>query len=534
MRAGQRRFFRLVDEYRLIAFLARRQYGKTTTFAHIALKKMMKTRDHTVIFGSAKLNLSREIVRKEADILQSAIREAIAQTNAGALHMADALTGKLTDKLSIDDFAEQFEAQRMEFRYYHDRGSYSRTKVVALRPDTVGETGDLMCDELRAIGNWREVWEAVKPIISSNPQFRCTLSTTIPTSDNHYAYEQLIPPPGVVFTPHPDGNLYESDNGIMVLRVDADDAYADGVPLYDDKTGQPLTPAESRARDRDKDAWDRNYGCKFLVGGTSACGLLQLDSAQQRGAGACLFRIIETDDDFDQAMQLLPTLLSDGPVGVGYDIATTTKAISNPSSLSIVERTGIDYRVPMILVWKTGDERIAELRVKTALETIPKRTGGRRPLRLCIDATNEKYFASRLRRKLSVYCPVELVVGSETADVAGNESMNMKQWTGSRLIGALDDNHLTLPGDRYVREDWRLVKKDRGLLVCDPDSDGKHGDTFDSTKLGLHAVLRGGPAEASAASTGQYGMHTPHGSDPMASRPDHSSDSAPRSGVVAV
>ena len=66
MRSGQRRLFQLVEQYRLLGFIARRQYGKTTTCANIALMKMMKHRDHTVIFGSAKLNLSREIVRKEA------------------------------------------------------------------------------------------------------------------------------------------------------------------------------------------------------------------------------------------------------------------------------------------------------------------------------------------------------------------------------------------------------------------------------------------------------------------------------------
>ena len=89
MRAGQRRLFRLVDRYRLLGFIARRQYGKTTTCANIALMKMMKRRDHTVIFGSAKLNLSREIVRKEASVLERAISAATAKVEAGRLRLAD-------------------------------------------------------------------------------------------------------------------------------------------------------------------------------------------------------------------------------------------------------------------------------------------------------------------------------------------------------------------------------------------------------------------------------------------------------------
>ena len=72
-RAGQRRFMQMVETHRLLGLLARRQYGKTSIMALIALKKMMKRKNHTVVFGSAKLNLSREIVRKEAAIMQSAI-----------------------------------------------------------------------------------------------------------------------------------------------------------------------------------------------------------------------------------------------------------------------------------------------------------------------------------------------------------------------------------------------------------------------------------------------------------------------------
>jgi hypothetical protein len=524
MRAGQRRFFRLVDDYRVLAFLARRQYGKTTTFARVALKKMMRTRNHTVVFGSAKLTLSREIVRKEAEILQAAIREAVTGLREGQLHVADSANGKFTDGLDLDAFAEQFEAQRLEFRYYHDRDSYSRTKVVALREDSVGETGDLMCDELRAIRNWREVWEAVKPIIAANPAFRCTLSTTIPTSDDHYAFEQLLPPTATEFTPRPDGNLYESEHGIMVLRVDAWDAYKDGVPLYDDQTGAPLSPEESRRRDRDKDAWDRNYGCRFLIGGASACGLLQLDTAQQRGIGKAAFILVDADSDFDAAILTLPGRLGAGKVGIGVDLATTTKASSNPTAVAVCEQAGLDRSFPLILAWKTNDPAVATARIRSVVEAVSKRPAGGKARRVAVDATNERYFATTLRHDLRAIVPVDLVIGSETVQRPGYEPMTRKQFLGSRLIGELDDNHLTLPPERYVREDWRLVKKERGALVCEPDVDGKHGDTFDAAKLALEALLAGGPAEAAAAQVGSYGSGESRPSRRLSLRPDHTSD----------
>ena len=89
MRSGQRRLFQLVEQYRLLGVIARRQDGKTTTCANNALMKMMKKHDHTVIFGSAKLNLSREIVRKEAAVFEKAINAAMARLEDGKMQLAD-------------------------------------------------------------------------------------------------------------------------------------------------------------------------------------------------------------------------------------------------------------------------------------------------------------------------------------------------------------------------------------------------------------------------------------------------------------
>jgi hypothetical protein len=534
MRTAQRHFLRLTDEYRLLAFLARRQYGKTTTFARIALKKMMKKRNHTVIFGSAKLNLSREIVRKEAEILQSAISSLVsdAKKGQGSLQVVDSETQKTPDKLTPDDFAGLFEAQRLEFRFYHTRSIYSRTKVVALLPDTVGETGDLMCDEIGFVKNWREVWEAVSPIVASNPEFRVTLSTTPPPDDTHYAFEMLCPPVGLDFKPNPEGNLYESDMHVMVLRVDAFDAYADGVPLYDLQTGEALAPAESRKRESNKDAWDRNYGVKFVIGGIGACGIMALDTAQQRGIGKCVHLPIDSDSDFDSAQHILLSKLGPGKIGLGFDVATTTKEKSNPSALSVCEQTGIEYAFPVIMTWKTKDEQVAEERVRRVVETIAKRPDGGRAKRLCIDGTNEKYFASGLKKSLRALLPVEIVVGSETIEKPGYEPMTMKQFLGGELIGDLDDNHLTLPPERYIRNDWRLVKKERGALICEPDVDGLHGDTFDGCKLARWDVKKSGKVEASATQRGTYGRSDDRSSRELPMRPDHRSDHIKERGVV--
>lgn len=516
LRPGQRRFHQFVDEHRLSAFLARRQYGKTTTVASVALKKMMRTRGHTVVFGSAKLSLSREIVRKEAQIMQATL---LGMKAAARMRFIDSANGKpIPQELNPDEFAEIFEAQRFEFRFYHSNSEsdYSRTKVVALLPDTVGETGDLMLDEVGRVRNFREVWEAVKPIISSNPDFRCTLTTTPPPDDTHYSFELLAPPIGMKFEANPEGNTYVSELGVHVLRLDAFDAHAGGLPLYDDATGEPLTPEEHRRREHDKDAWDRNYGVAFKIGGSAACDMQRLRTAQERGmggtgtAGVCRLFIIENDLDMVTACRWLAENLDPKlKVGLGLDKATTTKTLSNPTVLSVSEDHNPELVVRANFVWKTKDPDIANERIEQVLDVIQKRAGGGRAKALAIDATNERYDAEAQRKRFRKRVPVLLVVGSEgitTEQKPGlDKPTNWKEYLGDQYVAKLDDNHLTLPPERYVYQDHRLVMKDRGKFVCEPNEQGMHGDTFDGNKLALHALVhRGGDAKAIPATVGNF------------------------------
>lgn len=497
VRSGQREFERGVERHRVCGLLARRQWGKTTIAARIAMKKMMKRAGHTVVFGSVKLDLGREIVRKEAEALQKAFGLLAAASGAGMMRVVDGERAGKSDQapeLSGDDFAELYEACRLEFRLYHSRSVYSRTKVVALTPAAVGETGDLILDEVGRVKNFREVYEAVSPIISSNPEFRCILTTTPPPDDTHYSFELLAPPVGVDLPVRAEGNWYRSELGIWVLRVTAWDAYADGVPLYDDDTGAAISPAEARARAHDKDAWDRNYGCRFVLGGTAACGLQALDTAQRRGAGAgagAACRLIQVQDggEFLEGVNWLTGALGDGAVGVGWDLATTTKEASNPSAVAVVERQGLELVARAVFVWKVADPEVALDRVLAIVVAIRGRREGGRARRLCVDATNERYFAQRVRKELAGELPVELVIGSETMQAAGEaEPITMKQYLGAGLVGDLDDNRLWLPPERYLREDWRLVRKERGQFVCEPDAAGRHGDTFDAVKLARWAL----------------------------------------------
>lgn len=489
-RSAQLEFERGVQEHRITGMLARRQFGKTTGVSRIALKKMIRTPGHDVVFGSVKLDLGREIVRKESAQIRTAIGFMESQA-AAAKTLFEVRDDRkaLPANLSPDDFDEIYEACRLELRLYHSNSVYSRTKVVALTPDAVGETGDLILDEVGRVKKFRDVWEAVRPIISSNPKFRCILTTTPPPDDAHYSFEVLAPPIDMEFKPNPRGNWYKSDHGVHVLRVDAWDAAADGVMMYDDDTGAPITPEQSRAQEPNKEAWDRNYGVKFIFGGTAACGFMELDTAQRRGIGKCRLYLIEDERDMREALDWMVANLGPGAVGIGIDLATTEKQTSNPTSVTVTEQNGTEYIERVVFVWKTKDPRIAKERFRAITVAIDKRKEGGRGRRLCIDATNERYFASEVRDEMSALIPVELVIGSETIQIPGrDEPITMKQYLGAMYVGELHDNHLTLPPERYLKEDHRLPRMEKGKFVCDPDVEGRHGDTFDSGKNSIYAL----------------------------------------------
>lgn len=517
MRSGQRRLFQLVEQYRLLGFIARRQYGKTTTCANLSLKKMMKIRDHTVIFGSAKLNLSREIVRKEAAVFEKAIKAAMARLEDGKMQLADDKTGRSVQGLTHDDFADLFEHSRLEFRYYHTRTSYSRTKVVALRPDTVGETGDLMCDEVGRIGNWKDVWEAVEPIVASNPQFRILLLTTPPPDDAHYSFEQLAPPPGMTFPVSPDGNVYESVKGVTCLRVDAWDAYADGVTLFDTKTAQPVTPEESRRKAFDKDAWDRNYGCLFITGGTAAVGLIKLMESMDRGERAgCVFALDDLPSGWERIFDL-----SQGPIGIGADPATTEGETSNPFGVAVTQQIAGRYVTKLIISFKSADPKKPKAILRELCTFL-------RPRALAIDATSEVYWASEVREELEGVCDVILVKNSERTEVMG-ERVLFKTYLGQLLVNAIDEDLVDLPRAQEVKDDFRLVKKMKGGFDNALDSaTGRHGDLFDGTKLSVHALVEGTEeAKADAVQVGaRAATPTKRASYPqrMSMTPDHTAD----------
>jgi hypothetical protein len=201
------------------------------------------------------------------------------------------------------------------------------------------------------------------------------------------------------------------------------------------------------------------------------------------------------------ALAWLRSKLTEGRCGIGWDLATTTKGLSNPTAVAVLEQQGNEFILRAVFVWKTAEPEIAMERVRAIVRTVRSRNAG--PARkLCIDGQNERYFAKLAQKDLRSELPVEIVIGSETVEVLGQpDKITVKQQTCGRLVEELDDNHLWLPPERYLKEDWRLVKKEKGQFVCEPDGQGRHGDTFDGARFALQAIGGSAPAQSSPVQT---------------------------------
>jgi hypothetical protein len=474
-RAYQLEADRMREALGIFILFWRRQSGKTEELSTWSLEDLLKIAGRTVILASASLNVGGEVALRAATVFWDVL-ERMRQRFKKADSIKRLDTGT---ENKFDALAEAFMGGKLQVSFTHPGGKISRLKVIAPNPATArGFTGSVFLDEIGFIPDFRAVWDAVEPITSSDPDFRLVMSTTPPPDSGHYSHELLVPPADLgELAPNAGGHWYRGDGGIMVHRVDALDAALAGAKLYHPEKRTELTVAEHRALALDKEAWDRNYGLKLAATGTAACSLSVLHFAQSRPeAQQC--HAFENDLPADWRTLLG---LGDQPVSIGYDSATTEKGTSNPSSISIVPHVGRDYPVRLIFRWKTADPAKARAILREILSGVKCR-------RLSIDATNERYFAVDVRREFSRLCPIELVVASERITYQGAEIL-VKTYLGNLVVNALDEGQLPLPVDRWVREDFRLVRRVKGGFDSDVDGSGNHGDTFDSTKLALHGWM---------------------------------------------
>ena len=511
-------------EVGMIYFEARRQFGKTTTFAGISLRQMMKHPGRLVTFASASINVGKELIYKEAAVLADAMAAMKAEAEAAKMQLGLADSGgKEYKDIDLDGIADLFERSRLEMRLHHTRTMVSRTQIIAPNPATArGFSGDVLIDEIGFIKDFAEVFEAMEPIASRDPSFRVLMASTPPPDESHLCYKIGLPPiPGMAFEPDANGHWYESAAGVLCLRVDVYDAEAAGVKLYDLKTREPVPALVHRSRALDKDAWDRNYALKRIPGGLVAMPSTAIDAAQAKGADDCLAYDLGTIEEGNEEAALsrvvgaVQNIAGLGAWGAGYDIATTTSAKSNPSSITFTQAKGAERRARLIVRWKSANPEFSKAVVVRGCETLKQGGGSLRAV--AIDGSNERYYASQVKTALEASgFAVEIVVSGETLQDPDNPKakMRMKEKVGGLLVNTATDRLLALPPDKWVKDDFLLQKKEKGLFVCDLDAAGNHGDSFDSTKLSVWALEVEGESEAYEMPVGSFAQPTARDPNP--------------------
>lgn len=197
----------------------------------------------------------------------------------------------------------------------------------------------------------------------------------------------------------------------------------------------------------------------------------------------------------------LAALTATGPIGIGHDIATTTKGTSNWSSVTVTQHASPSYVQALVLRWRTDAPAWSIDILDEVISAIESTQ--RRPKRLVVDASNETFHAKNIATHFRGRVPVELVKGGEKI-VWKNESFDAKTLLGNLYVAAFEDNLMAMPEGKWIQEDHRLVRTEAGRFVAEIGPDGGHGDTFDSGKLAYWALMR--RTEAGAGSVQAAGV----------------------------
>ena len=490
-----------VREERVVGLLWTRRGRKSTTLGNLAFDELSVAPGRTVIGASASLLVGTELVSMAVTAAEQAMvvsREAQAMFDVFAQGAADrkgidfkcanSETGKVYNTVSDQDRAELYQSKRLEMRLYFSRSNYSRMLIIAPNPATArGWGGTVFRDEVGFVrpSVETELQIAVDPIFRTDPTFKMIYASNLPRDDRHPWFEMTMPPPDMKFPANPSGHFYRGQNRILIHRVSLADAYAAGHVLFDNR-GKPMTLEEFRGDPANRIQLPGSYDLIHESGGTAVIDLVALLTAQRRGATECVFAFVDNEGDFLRALDMLREVLKGGRVGIGFDIATTSGETSNPSSITVTEQLGVERLQRLVILWKEKKPQIVRERLKDIIRLVRQRPAGGPAVRLCLDASTERYFAEETRDELAALIPVQLVINGAAVEPlpAGYvDRINYKTWLGDVYSAAINDGRYACPSAEYFKQDHRLTVKSGGNYACDPQPDGKHGDTFDSGKL---------------------------------------------------
>ncbi len=307
-----------------------RQIGKSYTLAAWAVDRLLSQLQRYPSWLITVLSNSRdngaEFVIKCQEICNK-IGIALAKP---AQTVGDAAVYNLADE-SAD---LRYENMRMEVRItlmVDGRERVGRIKVLAANPRTArGFSGDLILDEFAFHEDSNAIWEAAEPILSSNAEFLCRISST--GNGKHNMFYRMCAGDGPS-----DGTIFDSTAGYRTCRVTRTAAHKMGVKVFDPNTRKPITPEQARAKALDKRAYDQNYECKFNDENMALLTSELIQQAQRDG--------IPIDDQAWSAVSLARMFRAKGDLLLGGDIGRNRDI----SVFAVIEKEGQTKRVIAML-----------------------------------------------------------------------------------------------------------------------------------------------------------------------------------------
>ena len=459
-KAGVKATIALINlrEYQKPAFLDRtcgiviwfwsRQIGKSFTLACWIVDRMLSRPGRLVTVLSNSRDNGAELnqkVREICDLLGEAVDQ---------------------EDNSVD---LKYENMNMESRI-EVSGKVSRCKVLAANPRTArGFSGDLVLDEFAFHENGKAIWEAAEPILSSNPDYLCRISST-PNGTRNMFYLMVT------------CGLYK------VLKVRRSDAFEQGLKIYHPMTRKEITPDEARDAALDKKAYDQNYELKFSDENSNLLTYDLIGMAEREGVG-----VICEQEWSPEALIALAAIKD--PMYIGLDVGRS----HDITVISVLEKCGNIFRERITMRLDSMRLPAQQQRLEVALQHPCFRcckidmTGI--GLGLC-EYTQEKYGTFRVQGvNFSSTVPMNQKIQQTGRK---GETVRVTEHMATLLLGVYEDKRIEHCYDQRMRDDLRLPERivaGNGRVSIAASRDSKdHADHFWAKALAIYAAeLSGAP-----------------------------------------
>lgn len=457
--------------YQLGVFVARafgiivlhwsRQIGKSYTLAAWAVDRLLARPGRLVTILSNSRENGAELNRKVAEMCRQ-IGVTFEQQDLSA------------------DIA--FQNMNMETRITVN-GKVGRIKVLAASPRTArGFSGDLLLDEFAFHENSQAIWEAASPILDSNPDFLCIVSST--GNGKHNMFYRMASGLGPS-----DGTFFTGAAGFPVSRVTRTAAHAMGVKIYDPVTRAPITPDEARRKSLDKAAYDQNYECAF-ADENMALLTEELICAAERD-------LVTVDEQEWSPASIARMYRAQGRLDAGQDFGRNRDL----SVICVLERdqfTGARRIIAML--------RMSNMRSPAQQKQLDIVCGMPKFARACIDMTgNGLGLTEYAQEKWGLYRVVGINFATtepinDILKIEGRkqETARVTENMATEMCSVFEDHRIEIPNDRELHDDLRkperLISPGGRVSIAATRDEAGHADHFWSIALAIRAGAGSGPA----------------------------------------